>query len=340
MKRLEVSQVELKKHLKSFFPSLAQYPDKYLSYIFRNPAAVNKHMAYLCPLCLQNFIYCSTTQVLCSETFSLDHYPPESVCGKLTVLVCKPCNNYAGETYESKLREIIEKECFNRKIPSSSINSQVTISDVRGWHKGKFFINESGEYEFKLTTNQTKNLPELAEWNINPIGDWELTATVNHLNELNFSKTLLKAAYLFCFSHWGYSFAFSSSGQLMRDSLNDKQIYPIKIPSIWLDNKSTNADFNCIIQGVVFITEPKRLQSIFVNLPIEIEEFKYKCIIPIQIPNPSSENLKQLVRVNNQILSQSVTVKIAPINFPAPAMLDSFSSTWFSLLKQFENVPD
>ncbi len=340
MKKLEVSQGELKKHLFGFFPSLRQYPDKYLSHIFRNPADATEHMAYLCPLCLKNFIYCITTQIRWSETFSLDHFPPESVNGRSTILVCKPCNNNAGETYESKVKEIIENECFNRKIPNSSINSSVMISEVRGWHKGKFWVNESGEYGFKLTTNQTKNLPELAKWNSDPVGDWEMKATINHINEVNFSKTLLKAAYLYCFSQWGYSFAFSTSGELMRKSFIGQQNYPIKVPFIWFDNKSKDIDFNSIIPGVVFLAEPKKLQSIFVNIPIELVELKYKCIIPIQIPNPSSENLTQLLDVNKQLLSQKVTVKIAPINLPPPAMVDSFSNTWSALLKQFENVVD
>lgn len=341
MKKLEVSRKELKKHFSRFFPSLLQYPEKYLPYILKSHADAPEHMAYLCPLCLKNFIFYTPPQLRWSEAFSLDHFPPESVNGKLSVLVCKPCNNNAGKTYEAQVKEIVEKECFNRKIPNSSINSAVKISGVRGWHKGKFWINESGEYAFKLTTNQTKNLPELAEWEAKPVGEWEMNATIKHTNEINFSKTLLKAAYLFCFYQWGYSFVFSTSGELMRQSLEENQNYPIQIPSIWLDNKSTGADLDNIIPGVIFISEPKELQSIFVNISLELVELKYKCVIPIQIPSPIPENLKQLQDVNNQIVSQeTVTIKIAPINFPHPAMVDSFSFTWTSLLKQFNKKPE
>ena len=164
MVKLEVSDEVLKSHLFSFFPSLKQYPEKYLSLIFNDTSNLPEHLAYVCPICLQNFIYYIPTQLRWSEAFSLDHFPPEDVSGKLTVLVCKPCNNNAGSTYESNFSELVEKECFNKKIPNSKLNTTVTISDIRGWHKGKFSINESGQYRFDLTTNQAKNLPELAKW--------------------------------------------------------------------------------------------------------------------------------------------------------------------------------
>lgn len=341
MKKLEVSDGELKKHFLGFFPSLRQYPDKYLPYIFNNPIDAPEHMAYLCPLCLKNFIYYEPTQLRWSEAFSLDHFPPESVNGKLSVLVCKPCNNNAGRTYEAQFKEIVEKECFNKKIPNSSISSAVTISNVRGWHKGKFWINESGEYAFKLATNQTKNLPELATWETNPVGDWEMNATIKYVDQIKFSKTLLKAAYLFCFYQWGYSFVFSNSGELMRQSFGGIHNYPIEIPSIWLDNKSTGFDLDSIASGPVFIAEPKELQSIFINIPIELVDLQYKCIIPVQIPNPITASSKHMQEINCRILSQeSVIIKIAPINFPHPAMVDSFSYTWTSLLEQFKNIDE
>lgn len=336
MKNLEVSDDDLKKHLFNFFPSLRQYPKEYLSLILINPIEIPEHMAYLCPLCLKNFIYYVPTQLIWSESFSLDHFPPEDLKGKHSVLVCKPCNNNAGSLYEAQLKEIVERECFNKKVANSTINSKVTISDVRGWHSGKFSINENEEYTFELATNQIKNLPELADWQNKPVGAWKMNATIKDTDEVKLAKSLLKATYLYCFYQWGYSFVFSESGKLLRDAIKEPSTYPIKIPSIWLDNKSPNVDLKSITPGVIFISEPKEFQSIFVNIPLELVHLNYKCIIPIQIPSPVLENIKKMQEINDNILAQQIiTMKIAPINFPHPGMEDSFSYTWSSLLNQF-----
>jgi VCBS repeat-containing protein len=254
------------------------------------------------------------------------------------VLVCKTCNNKAGSEYESKLSEIIEKECFNKKIPKSTVKASVTISDIRGWHKGKFSIDEDGQYKFDLTTNQTKNLPELAQWENEVVGDWEMKVTIKHADETKLVKALIKTVYLYCFNHWGYSFIFSNSCHLMRQVLSEQKSYPIKIPSILLDFKSDK--FNSKIEGfhtgVVFISEPKTVQSIFVNIPIELKHLSYKCLIPIQIPNPTDQSIEEMQRINKLLLKEkSISVKLAPIDFPDPYMQNSFSYTWNSLLSQF-----
>lgn len=336
MVNLQVPAEVLKKHMFSFFPSLKKYPEKYLPLIFNDESSVPKHLAYLCPLCLKHFIYCIPTQLRYSTTFSLDHFPPENLNGKLTVLVCKLCNNSAGTFYESKFKELVEKECFNRKIPNSKIRTNVKISNVRGWHGGKFSIDQTGQFRFDLTTNQTKNLPELAQWENQPIGDWEMNATIKSLDEKKLTKSLLKTAYLYSFNQWGYHFVFSTSGNIIREVLNGDKNYPINIPSIWLDNKNDGIEFEKINTGVTFISEPKELQSIFVNIPIELKDLKYKCIIPIQIPNPMATNIEEMQRINQSIVNEKpITIKMSPINFPHLAMEDSFMYTWNALLEQF-----
>ena len=51
-----VSQEELVKQLDSFFPSLRKFQGKYLGIFFPEPSAAARHVALLCPLCLQNGI--------------------------------------------------------------------------------------------------------------------------------------------------------------------------------------------------------------------------------------------------------------------------------------------
>ena len=337
MVKLEVSEEIVKKYLFSFFPSLKQYQKEYLPLILGETIDEPDHMAYICPLCLQNFIYYIPNELRCSDSFSLDHFPPENVGGRSKTLICKPCNNNAGLTYEGKLSEILEKECFNKKIPMSTLNASTTISNVRGWHKGVFGIDKNRNYTFDLTTKEIKNLPELAKWKIQPdSGDWEMKATIKHVDENNLTKSLLKTAYLYCFNHWGYCFVFSKSGELIRQVLNGSIKYPIKIPSIWLDNNQDGIQVENINSGVVFVSEPKELQSIFINVPIELKHLNYKCIIPIQIPNPTDNSIKEIQRINNSILEKNIIIKIAPIHFPNIAMKDSFSYTW-NLLCGIEN---
>src|SRR3954454_153888 len=93
----------LDQHFRYLTFSLFQFPEKYYHLIFKKDAVVPKHVAYLCPLCVNNFIILLEQGLIPSTDFSLDHFPPESVGGTLKLLTCKKCNNDAGRLYEAEL---------------------------------------------------------------------------------------------------------------------------------------------------------------------------------------------------------------------------------------------
>jgi hypothetical protein len=140
---LNVSQADLQSHLFKFFGSLNQYPEKYLPLVFEALVEVPKHLAYLCPLCLTNFIYYTDDmKIHYLESFSVDHFPPPNVGGTKKILTCTRCNNTAGNAYEHSLKERIEKETFNRNIPNIGVQAFTTMEDVQGWLPSKVTVEE------------------------------------------------------------------------------------------------------------------------------------------------------------------------------------------------------
>lgn len=335
-KQLEVSDNDLKNHFRNFSFSLSQYKEEYIPLIFKAKSRIPEHLCYLCPICLKNFIFFSPPKIRFTASFSLDHFPPENVGGSLTVLVCKSCNNKAGHDYEAKFKETIERECFHKKIEKAKIPTITTISNIRGWHRSHLDIDADGNYRFGLSSNDRKNPPELNEWKKKSKNDWEMKVTIRHPDEKKFVKTLLKTAYLYCFNHWRYDFVFSKVGTLFRKVLTDESEYPVKVPLLWLDNKSNTYEFDKIHQGVIFISAPKGMQSIFVNIPCELKHLGYKCILPIPIPNPTEKGIEEMKRIGKYLKENiNVDTTMAPINPPNPQMIDSFLFTWESLINQF-----
>ena len=333
-----ISDKDLKKYLFKFFGSLRQYPDSYLPLIFEYYDKVPEHLAYVCPLCLKNAFYTENTTRHFTDSFSLDHYPPQNVGGAQKIMICKKCNNTAGHSFENSLRERVVMEAYNRKIPNIEIPAKSNIERVKGWLHGSVSITEEGSTVFKLA-NKTKNritpLSEEEKKSNNDGKGFKLNVTIPDINKKKVTKGLLKTAYLYCFDYWGYEFVFSAAGELIRKVLNDEAEYPIDTPTLWFDNKASIHTGVDIPIGMVCIQKPKEILSMFVNIPMNIKQNNYKCIVPIQIPHPNDTDFKDLVRVQQFLYdnpSHQVFIRPMPfefsMHFPNP-----YTKSWEELNK-------
>src|ERR1019366_3827432 len=114
------------------------------------------HFAYLCPLCLRNGIMISNENGLSMHCeFSPDHYPPKSVGGSDSLLVCTHCNSQAGKDYDFSLKQKIKDIAFLKRVPSATIVSkhlkvERSSSDVVGSYPALFKIAKDGEMELSV----------------------------------------------------------------------------------------------------------------------------------------------------------------------------------------------
>jgi hypothetical protein len=104
--------------------SLKRFPEQYISLAFETPPVDDEYHVYLCPICLRNCFSIDRTGYYCSCEFTEDHFPPASVGGTLTLLVCKSCNNTAGSQFESSLAQKIEMVSFEKKVPNSVLKAK------------------------------------------------------------------------------------------------------------------------------------------------------------------------------------------------------------------------
>lgn len=162
MDSTSIKQEVLESHIARYFRSLKVYAEKYLplfNYTVENQVP---HVAYMCPLCVtRGLIVTEEFGLGMHDEFSLDHYPPKSVGGFETVLVCKKCNSYAGDHYDFTLKQKINDISFGRRIPASSKKTKSKITDVIGNYPGLFTITETGEMEISLKPYERIHAPFL-----------------------------------------------------------------------------------------------------------------------------------------------------------------------------------
>jgi len=290
-----VSHEVLKEHfIKYFHQSLVKYYSKYLIKVFGETAEMPIHLAYLCPLCLENYIVLRNDNPELSRVtsdFNLDHFPPESVGGKNKVLVCEPCNRDAGSAFDFILKEKLKQETFHRKIPNSKLELRAAIEGLKGNFKGHININTDANTEFSYNPNKKNEY--LNNWNKTQESQKaSITLLIKKFTEdenLKVTKAFLKSAYLYGFYLWGYDFVFSTNGGLIRKVLADELKYPLDLPTFWID------DIAHIPEGICFIEEPIQISTHIVNIPIISKELNYKAIASVILPAPEENGWEQLL---------------------------------------------
>jgi hypothetical protein len=335
---LQVSFEEVEKYLLKYFFSLRQYPDRYVPVVAEWCNKEALHLAYLCPLCLQNFLYYENETLHYSSSFSLDHFPPQNIEGKNEILVCKACNNKAGHDYENSFWEQVLLEAFSRNVPSITIKGKSEVDKVRGWVHTNVGISNDKSRTIQIPEKQGHRFPKLTEeeFNTNNFGKgFKMNIKFDQVNDRKAIKAIVKTAYLYCFEYWGYSFSFSFAGQMFRDVLSDKTTYPVTVPTKWIDSLLEINQSVKIPTGLVYLKKPKDMMAMFVNIPAEIKTAGYSCVIPLIIPSPDDENFQEMKRVQ-QMLDADQVQQIEMYNMPFElkmAVPDPYSRTWQELIK-------
>ena len=293
------------KHFGYFEQSISKFSAKYKKQIFKENTDTPQHVIYFCPLCLKNHIIALESGIYFSSKFSLDHYPPQNVGGKNTILTCKTCNNNAG-TYEVELEKKMDFEAFKNNNPNSKIdNSLLKIDGVIGSYKGFIQRDENSIVKIDFKKISQKVNPNLKDWIENEASknNWNALLLVSKLDNNKILKSVIKTAYLYCFIYWGYDFAYSANAQKMRNILENKEEYSIEFPSFWIDSKISSTAYSQIPLGICLIEKPIEMKSYIVNIPFK-KDGNF-AIVSLLIPSSKEsgfEDLKaiELYKKNNE----------------------------------------
>jgi hypothetical protein len=265
--------------------------------------------------------------------FSLDHYPPESVGGFQTILVCKKCNNEAGKLYDFSLKEKIKNMAFNDKVPSASLKSKSKITDVVGNYPSKLTINSKGEMEISLKPFEKIHAPYLDEFieYSKTNSDCKIELTFKIPDETKVFKALLKTAYLACFKLWGYDFIFSATGQIIKNTLNNETEYPLKNIFFWVGDSIRKNKIEHFPLGVCYLKAPVEFKAFAVNIRVIDTETSYGNIAVILIPGPNEKDWKILNHIEEIITNNPTTnVNFAHVteNILNNNIIDGYQKSW------------
>src|SRR5207248_11112292 len=98
-------------------------------------------------------------------------------------------------------------------------------------------------------------------------------------------KSLLKSAYLYCFSIWGYDFIYSYTGKNIREVLSNAQQHVLSNFGIFF-----HMDAPFPPPGLCYIFKPVELQAFMINFKLVDQETKFECFASVLIPGADSNS--------------------------------------------------
>lgn len=325
------SQETLLSHIVDYYETSLQYfKRQYLPLFLRDGDLIPIHKAYLCPLCLNNYIIILFEEkaVKATSDFDLDHYPQKSIGGSNTILVCKSCNNEAGHSFEFDLKKHLELTSFGEKGLSHQVAMKTTIPNV-GRFSGLIWKTENDQWEVSLKPNQKLKIKPLDDWleYSKHNKDWKIDLTISNPQDDNINKSMLKSAYLYCFALWGYEFAFSQSAELIRNVIKGNGTYPMNVMPLKLTSDLNN--YTNLPKGVCFISKPQVLRSFVVNIEIKDKEKGFSAVHPVFIPNPTENKIDDLKKIQVQ-MDNAITgdVNFVPLNRILSSTPFAYTETW------------
>jgi len=300
---LSPSAERLKYHFQRYFPTLVEF-EQYQSLIFLPGVEVPPHVAYLCPLCLNNCLFIiKDDNLYATSEFDDDHFPPESVGGSDKILVCKPCNSDAGRSFDFVFKKALHHRSYALGLPNATLELRAKISTIRGNYRGAISIDPDQQSAVAFFHN--KKTPFLNAWMESSTTDrnYSIELTVFKLDNEKFGRALVKTAYLYCFQFWGYSFAYSVNGENMRKVLAGVLDYPIKsVASFQLENKDVS-----LPAGLCFLTEPAPWRTYAVNIHVVLKETGYRCTYTVLIPPPTENGWEELAAIGRLLETRPET---------------------------------
>lgn len=305
--------------------NLKKYIDynKYIVFIFENgKGKIGTDNYYICPLCYNPFSEDKIENSNSHNFLTLEDNPPKSLGGKPTVLTCKECNNKNGAELDRLVGDLLKTESFFREHTHTNIIANIKIGD----HKIKAELKKMGNNLVHVTPIESSNpwalrhLREDMQKRVFP----KIEMKLNTPEWENYSRGMLKIAYLKAFELFGYYFADLGNGANIRDVLDKKAIYPCPNNGV-ID---VFADDNFL--GVHIVVEPAELKSLIITQKLIIKNASQTIIknIPVILPIPSEIGWKLLYNFHETLKKGKLnmsTQKIDVLISPLPEPTDYYS---------------
>lgn len=256
------------------------------------------------------------------EDFTLDHFPPSSVGGKDTVLVCKTCNSTTGEEFDFSLKRWLQTQSFNKKVPNSRIPVKLELQDTKGRYNGHLVLEKPGSFKWDIP-----EYPLVKEWfqKVSQGHIAEQTITYSPVKMELVHKALLKAAYLYSFSIWGYDFVYSETATRIRDVLFKNDPHVLSNWGIFFHMSNQYPP-----EGLCYVFKPVELQTFMINMKLASGNVNFECAVSVLIPGADSDNWNQL-KAYQPIVDNKDSFTNAFIKLPEDTLAKTifpYTKTW------------
>jgi hypothetical protein len=284
---------------------------KNLSYIKRYPGIrvePDEEDTYFCPICLSLFTREEGLSNKPEYCLTLEDVPPASLGGKPLILTCKACNSWAGAELDSELGKKLNLEKFVKGSLNSSLNTRLFLDEKTHLAAKIRHHGETGlflEYDNEAKRSDRKNVTKFEEQlTSKSLGKFKLRFTGFRLRRPEVA--LLRIAYLFAFSRFGYGFLANLNLEPIRDQIRkpDENILP---PS------EIFVDYPKEAVGVNIITAPKELQSFLVVFDLTISDNTSRHGVVLPGPTEPGLNIYQWMLKNPGGKENRFRLKCSPI---------------------------
>lgn len=177
--------------------------------------AANRHIVdeepgYICPLCLDI--------VRSPSALTQEHVPPRAVGGKVLCLLCKNCNNRAGQSVDAAMAErVAAKKILTEGTTRKFVDLRIDDLSVKAAFRRE---GTQGELRIAKNHNSPANLDEFNRRIRAPQPATTLQVWYPHQFNDHFAMVgYLKAAYLYAFAKFGYSYVLRDCMDLVREQI-------------------------------------------------------------------------------------------------------------------------
>lgn len=275
---------------------------------------------YLCPLCLSAFNIKAIAGA--NPLLTLEHCPPKSMGGKPLVLTCKKCNNSFGSKSDYHLLNTINKEPFLNMEMNSSMEMNFRFGEMP--IKGEMEL--IGDKKILIKLNKKSNphhIPKIEEILKKPEGEFKFQFTTSKKDAMK--KGVMKSAYLYMFSLFGYAFVLDRNIVKLRESLlSEIDIVPYNVIG---DNLPAEEI------GLSIINEPTILNNYLLVLPVKTKTAKKN--IGVIFPTGKEEGWQNYL--NWAMLTKNITTENTYFENYKGIKADEYSFNDFYLLCENSN---
>lgn len=272
--------------------------EKFFDLYSRNLSEVKQHPGvhiepdvdevFLCPLCYRLW----EREAISAESITLEHVPPKSLGGKVRTITCKDCNNWAGTKLDSQLGQKLEFSAFISGVPGSTAEARYSLNDQ---------VDSLPATIRRPNPNTWEIIGDPKRSNPNEIRKLDYFKEINSFNitfrpyKRNYPEaSLMRTAYLWLFSVFGYSFLLNSNLSVIRQQIRNPE--QSLLPNWGIVN---NKDLPNELLGVNVIRKPIELLSFFVVFDVT-NSTGLRERIGVLLPRPSDTGLNIYHYLENQ----------------------------------------